>query len=237
MKRLRLITAYLILAAVVLAVFSGCAIEPPEEPTRPARAVVNDDPGFKQAVVRRKLTITPRVLDYGSCTIVYPYVCDNNMYLLNLSIRSAFAEFAERCEAEKGEVRYSVAFNRYGLLSLKLVYATPGGVVIATDTANFDTDTGRLIDLHDCFGSTGADYLGLLRDYVLRYVEQNGLKLIGEVPALNDGSPFLFTYDGILLVYREYELVTPDTAQPTIKIRVSSVSDIIAKDGLLNRLG
>ncbi len=238
MKRSARITAFLlVLAAALLTVFSGCAIERPEKPpSRPDRAVIPDSSDLTQDIVRYPLTIARRALSRGSCVINYPYVCNDNMYLLNLSIRSAFADFAEECEADNGSVDFKVVFNRYGLLSVKLSYSTPDGVVVNTSAVNFDSDSGRLVDLKDCFGSTGADYLSMLGDSVAGFVEQNGLTVIGEIPPVTDETDFIFTFEGLSLLYREYEIVTPDSDPPVIRIRYKTIKDFVAKDGLLNRM-
>lgn len=229
--------AIITLLAALAGVFSGCYIERPDEgASRPARAVVPDDTELKQDVVRYPLTIARRSLNRGSCTISYPYVCNDNMYLLNLSIRSAFADFAEECEAVDGSVDFKVVFNRYGLLSVKLYFSTPDGVTVNTSAVNFDSDTGRAVDLHDCFGSTNADYLSKLTEAVVSFVNQNGLTVIGEIPPVTDGNDFIFTFEGISLLYREYEIVTPDSDPPAVKIRYRAYKDLVAKDGLLNRM-
>lgn len=225
-----------ILTVFSAAVFSGCAIERPEEqPSRPSRAVIPDSTDLTQAIVRYPLTIARRVLNRGNCVISYPYVCNDNMYVLNLSIRSAFADFAEECEAADGSVDFKVVFNRYGLLSVKLYYSTPDGVIVNASSVNFDSDSGRLVDLHDCFGS-GGDYLPALTAAVEGYVESNGLTVIGEIPPVTDETNFVFTFEGLSLLFREYEIVTPDSDPPVIKIRLSAFRDLVAKDGLLNRM-
>ena len=60
--------------------------------------------------------------------------------------------------------------------------------------------------------------------------------MIGGEPVIDDSTLFLFAYDGLFLVFREYELFSYDAGAPRIKIRLASIAENIAADGLLNRL-
>ena len=226
------------LAAVFIAVCSGCAIDsntssPGGQPSRP---ILAEEIDLKQASVRYPLTIYTRTLTHGGNTVNYPYVTNDDMSLLNLSIRSVFTEFAASCEAKGGTVDFLVEFNRYGLLSFKLTFTAANGSLLAVDTANFDCDSGSEVKLGACFGSSGSDRFTRLSEMVAQYVEKNELSVIGRIPPVTNETRFYFAYDGIVLFYREYEIVTPDSDPPMIGIKLSTVKDLVAKDGLLNRL-
>lgn len=230
--------AYLCALAALLLALSGCVpLTSPGSGTSisPHGAHELAPDALSQGVVRQSLTIIPKRADMSGCGVTYPYVCNSNMEILNISIHSAYASFAQYCETPGGEIGYSVEFNRYGLLSV-LMECTFEGRVIFTDTANFDTDTGKRVYLSDCFGSTDTDYRVRLRDILARSVEQNEYTLLGQEPSMDDSTLFLFTYGGIYLVFREYEIFTSDAGEPRIMVKISSVMDHLAPDGLLNRV-
>ena len=190
---------------------------------------------YSQSIIRQSLTVVAKKADMSGCRVTYPYVCNANMDLLNLSIHTVFAEFAEYCETPGAEIGYTVEFNRFGLLSF-LLTCTSGGRTIASDAANFNCDTGERVYLSDCFGSTETDYTVRLRDVLARSVEQNGYTYLGQEPAMDDSTLFLFTYGGIYLVFREYELFSSDAGTVKVMVKISSVMDHLAPDGLLNRV-
>ena len=228
-----------VLTLLVTAVFlSGCLLTGSYGTggTRPQHAVGMDLNSLDQRVTRRPLTIVTKSLMQGDCRVKYPYVCDEGMDLLNISLHSFFMEFAADCEAVGGVVDYTVEFNNYGLLSLMLTCKAPGDSVWLTRTANFDCDTGEPVTLSDCFGTDCADYSARLGDVVARSMELNDYTPIGAGPEFNDSTQFLFTYGGILLVYREYEAFSYDAGAPRIKVKISNVMDLLQPDALLNRI-
>ena len=227
----------LLLALLICAVFSACVIETDEKPEPPAKSrgsFMEDDP-VKQAASRTPLTIVTRNFTKAGSVVNCPYIASRDMDLLNYSIRSAFADFAETCAAEDGYVSYSVEFNSMGLLSLTMIMTGPNGLVYFTDTANFNCDSGSRVLLDDCFGEAYTDYTSRLRGIVETYAEQNGLELIGGVPPIRDVSPFIFTENGISLVYREYELTTYSDTPVRVPIPLAAVKDLVAVNGVLNR--
>ena len=70
---------------------------------------------------------------------------------MNLSIKTAFSDFAADCGVGDGTVSYNVEFNRAGLLSFTVQLTGQGGIVLFSDTASFNCDTGRRVYLDDSF--------------------------------------------------------------------------------------
>jgi hypothetical protein len=231
-------TAYLALLLALITLLSGCiAYEEREKPSfnSPHSGLEIPSAPEEPDVIRLSLTVVAKKAEMSECKVTYPYVCNANMDLLNLSIHTVFAEFAADCETPGAEVNYTLEFNRYGLLSFMLT-CTSNGKVINEDAANFDSDTGKRVRLSDCFGSTETDYTVRLRDILARSIEQNGYTILGQEPSMDDSTLFLFTYGGIYLVFREYELFSSDAGSPRIKVKISAVMDHLAPDGLLNRV-
>lgn len=238
MKSVLRTTAYALALLITAVSFGGCLLS-----SSSGSGAAHPNPGFElyadsltQRVTRRPLTIAPKNARQGECRVKYPYACDEGMDLLNISLRSVFLEFAADCEVSGGVVEYVVEFNNYGLLSFTLNLRAPGGEIRLSRTANFDCDTGELATLSDCFGTGCEDYSSRLSDVVARTAEQNGYTPIGKGPEFNDSTQFLFTYGGILLVYREYEAFSSDAGAPRIKVKISNVMDLLQPDALLNRI-
>lgn len=240
MRRLRSKTAYGAAALILALALAFCACAPGQEASRPETGPMHGPElfpdEFSQGIVRNSLTIITRRATIEGCRVSYPYVCNSNMELLNISIHSAVAEFAADCETEGAAVSCTVEFNRYGLLSVFAVCELSDGRVINSDTLNFDCDTGRRVCLSDCFGSSDTDCFGKLTKLLAKSIEDSGYTVIGGEPVIDDSTLFLFAYDGLFLVFREYELFSYDAGAPRIKIRLASIAENIAADGLLNRL-
>lgn len=241
MRRSKGKTACVPLAALIMALaLTLCACAPGSSsggiatsPMHGPELVPNE---YSQAIIRNSLTIVSRKAEMDGCRVKYPYVCNANMELLNISIHSAVTEFVADCETEGASIECTVEFNRYGLLSLLAVCTLPNGKTVNTDAMNFDCDTGLRVGLHECFGKTEADYKARLNDLLRKSIQSQGLTVIGSDPEVNDDTLFLFTYDGIFLLFREYELFSYDAGAPRIKIKLASVFDLLAPDGLLNRV-
>ena len=148
---------------------------------------------------------------------------------------NAFEEFRSSCGVQGGKIEYSLEFNRYGLLSLLMTCLSEDGKPLFYETANFNTDTGLRVSLTECFGA-GADPGERLNELVAAYAEANDMTYISSGPNVTDSTQFLFTFGGLTLVFREYELFTPDAGTTRIKVRCAEVQDLLAADGLLNRL-
>ncbi|MBR0135015.1 MAG: DUF3298 domain-containing protein [Clostridia bacterium] len=232
------VSAALALLALLFAVFPACSIKTasetaPRRPTIRGTEIIDDEPS--RHVIRHSLVIISKHVDENGCSLLYPYVCNNGMTLLNINIRAAFTEFADECEAAEGEISYVTEFNRFGLLSIMMTYSVSGRT-ICFDTANFDADTGKRVRLSDCFGSTSADYRAKLAEIVLRTADSEGYTLIAEQPPVNDDTMFVFTFGGLYLVYPEYELFTHEAGAPRIKIGCRAMTNYTSPDGLMNRL-
>lgn len=242
MRRARTKTALRALAsALILALLlSLCACSPKHDDARPDTGPMHGPElfpeEFSQGIVRNSLTIVTRKTEIDGTKVSCPYVCNSDMELLNVSIRSEIAAFIADSEAENASVTCTVEFNRCGLLSLLAVCELPDGRVVNTDTLNFDCDTGMRIALGDCFGSTDSDYVSDIEGILSRWIDSNGYTVIGSGPVIDDSTLFLFAYDGLWLVFREYELLSYDAGSPRVKVRLVNVSGHIAPDGLLNRL-
>jgi hypothetical protein len=240
MRRLRSKTAYGAAALILALALAFCACAPGSSsggiatgPMHGPELVPNE---YSQAIIRNSLTIVSRKAEMDGCRVKYPYVCNANMELLNISIHSAVTEFVADCETEGASIECTVEFNRYGLLSLLAVCTLPNGKTVNTDAMNFDCDTGRRVCLSDCFGSSDTDCFGKLTKLLAKSIEDSGYTVIGGEPVIDDSTLFLFAYDGLFLVFREYELFSYDAGAPRIKIRLASIAENIAADGLLNRL-
>ena len=238
MKSVLRTTAYLLALVMTAAFACGCYLgtSPGKTGTRPHHGPLIDMGELSQRVTRVPVTIMTKSLMHGSCRVKYPFVCDTEMDLINLSLNSFFMEFAADCEARGGTVDFKTEFNNYGLLSFMLFYRTPDGQILYERTANFDCDSGELLSLSDCFGVGSEVYSTRLKDIVARSVEQNGYTPLGEGPVFDDSTQFLFTYGGIYLVYREYEAFSFDAGSPRIKVKISSVMDLLAPDALITRV-
>lgn len=228
----------LFVLVLVMTVFSGCLLENDQPKTRPDKSrglLINDDP-ISQGTARLPLTVVSREFTRSGSTVSCPYVASEDMDLLNLSIQSAFFDFADRLNVEGGRVGYSVEFNRSGLLSFIITLTSPRGGLLYVDTVNFDCDTGHRVFLDECFGRQTAEYAPRLTEIVTRYAAENGLTVLGEVPDVKNNSAFIFTSYGVCLIYREYELCTYDGGTPRIPVTFIAVKDLITSKGLLNRL-
>lgn len=232
--------AYLLLAALITAqaLLCGCSIEKSKSGSLPrtedSRQEIYERAHPKTGVRHPLVIVSKKTLEAG-CSVSYPFVCDDGMELLNISIQTAFSEFASECGAAGSDITYSIEFNRYGLMSFLMICTGRTGRELITETANFDSDTGRRAYLSDCFGS-GADYSARLMEIVERTAESEGYTFLGERPAIDDSTPFIFVYGGISLLFPEYEVFTYDAGSPRIKIPLSSVAGSVQQDGLLNRL-
>ncbi|MBR6108162.1 MAG: DUF3298 domain-containing protein [Clostridia bacterium] len=237
MKRITGKIAFLTALLFLIPALLGCSVKKSDASRlpRPPREI-NLDPGESTGEpLRHPLVIITKRMQVNGCLVSYPFVCDDNTTILNRSIESAFTEFAAYCESPGCTVSYTVEFNRYGLLSLLLSCVTGDGRTVLTDAANFDADSGLRVYLSDCFGE-GSDYAEKLRDIVLKTVENRGYTLLASEPAIGDGTLFLFTFGGIYVMFREYELCTYEAGEPRIKITLGALASCTSQDGLLNRL-
>ena len=239
MIRLRGKTALFLAALLLLsAALGSCSVKKKDASRTPSNPMdyMFDEPDHSVTGVRTPLTLMQKTAAEHGRTVNYPFVCDEDMPLLNKSIQSVFMDFAEECEATGVTVSYSAEFNRFGLLSFLLQCRTADGRTIAVDTANFDCDTGRRVFLSDCFGTGSTDYPQRLEELVLHSIETGGGTLLAEGPDITDSTPFLFTFGGMYIVFREYELLSFDAGSPRIKVSVGQLTGYIAQDGLMNRL-
>lgn len=231
-------TAYLLLAALMLAaaLFSGCKEEKKGKlkPGRVVQLVEQTEEPMPKTL--RPLTITTRVTEEHGCVIRYPYVTNSGMAVLNLSLLSAFVDFAENCELQNADVSCTVEFNKQGLLSLLMTCTSQDGRVMYEDAANFDCFTGLRLYLPDLF-EEGSDHEARLSKLVVNDLENRGLELLSDLPPMDETRPFLFTYGGIYILYREYELTTHDAGMLRVLIRKSLISDMAVQDGPVFRLG
>lgn len=222
---------------LLLAGLMGCAVtEPYERPNSHSSETNPLEPISEQAIVRRPLTMITKRLNTADCAVRYPYVCDEGMDILNISIHMAFTDFANECEAEGGRITYTVEFNRYGLLSLLLTCSTGDGKTLFTNAANFDTDTGKRVYLSDCFGKDAQGIPERLTELLWAEAERLGTAPIGDLPAFDDSTLFYFTYGGLYLIFREYEVFPPEAGTVRIKAPYAALEGQIGSDGLLNRL-
>ena len=230
-------TAYLIALLMLLSVFFGCAADEPEQPrpVRPYEPSINGDIE-QQAIVRYPLTIITKRSYENECEMLYPFIVTGGMDTLNISVYTAFADFRAECGAKGGRIEYSTEFNRYGLLSLLMTCTSGNGKLLFSETANFNTDTGLRVRLSDCFGASSTGYRDKLSEAVRRYAEANSLTFISEEPAFDDSTQFLFTFGGLDLVFREYEVFTAEAGSPRIRVRCAEAAEVIGSDGLLNRV-
>ncbi|MBO4562055.1 MAG: DUF3298 domain-containing protein [Clostridia bacterium] len=237
---MRLVTAYMLAVAFALLAFalSGCAkkTKPGSDTSRPVYYVEPEDLAAPQSIVRHSLPIMAKSASINGCTVQYPYICSAGMDALNITMHSVFMEFADEFEVNGGKLGYSVEFNRYGLLSFLVTYRSESGQLICSDAANFDCDTGRRVFVSDCFGEGAGSYSASLRAIVERNVAVNGYTVISGIPDITDESPFLFTFGGLILLYREYEICSADAGELQIRIRYDSVSEHVTGSGLLNRV-
>ncbi len=231
------LTAALIAALAVLpALLCGCSVAATQtSPPAHFRDKEFDFDHEPQAIVRHPLSVITKLAEVKNCVILYPYVLDSGMGTLNLSVFTAFEEFRSSCGVQGGKIEYSLEFNRYGLLSLLMTCLSEDGKPLFYETANFNTDTGLRVSLTECFGA-GADPGERLNELVAAYAEANDMTYISSGPNVTDSTQFLFTFGGLTLVFREYELFTPDAGTTRIKVRCAEVQDLLAADGLLNRL-
>lgn len=236
MKRAAVKIAYLLLAFAFVFV-CGCSVKDEPAP-RPAhvRDAEQYDPNSGQAIVRYPLTIITKRMNAKGAQIRYPYVCDDGMEILNISIHSAFTDFAVECETEGSKIGYTTEFNRFGLLSLTMTCTSPDGRELYVDTANFDTDTGKRVYLSSCFGSASEQAAEKLIAIVEGEAERLGATVLGELPSFDDGTRFLFTFGGIYLVFREYEVFSAEAGAVKIKVPYAAIYGTAASDGLMNRL-
>ncbi len=238
MKRRR--TASYLLAALTalaaaLSVFCACRMEVPY--TRPYSHTFDPSPFWQdqeQAIVRRPLTLITKRLVTAGCAVRYPYICDDGMDALNVAVHMAFTEFAAACETDGGRVSYTVEFNRYGLLSMIITCSTGDGKVLFTDAANFDTDAGKRVYLSSCFGQGATGIKERLTELLSAEAEARGTEPIGSLPEFDDSTPFVFTYGGIYLLFREYEVFPPEAGLEKLKVPATAVD--YSKDGLMARL-
>ncbi|MCR5809746.1 MAG: RsiV family protein [Clostridiales bacterium] len=238
MKRAAKKTAYILLAALMLAsmLLCGCVKEKKKgaqggKPVRLAEQTEEPMPRTKNP-----LTVTTRVTEESGCLMRYPYVTNAGMSVLNLSLISAFSEFTANCELENAEISYTVEFNKLGVLSLMLFCTSGDGRVLYEDTANFDCFTGLRVYLPDLFAQD-ANYKDRLSLLVTKEIEARGLTTISDLPPMDESRPFLFTHGGIYVVYREYELCTHDAGTVKLLVRKSLISDLADPEGPITRLG
>ena len=238
MMRLRGKIALALAGILMLAALSGCSVRKPSTGRAPINPRGDElyDQEYTAEAVRTPLTIMSKTAHESGVTVNYPFICDDNMALLNRAILEAFYDFAADSESPGAIVEYTTEFNRLGLLSFTLYCVTGEGRTVSFDTASFDSDTGRRVYLSDCFGSGSADHVQKLDEIVCRSIEANGYTLIAQGPHIDDSTLFLFTFGGIYIMFREYELLTYDAGAPRIKITLGALSGSIAQDGLLNRL-
>lgn len=226
-----------LLLCVLYILFCSCSIK--REDSERVRAAMRDLPVIDDesaaAPIRYPLTLTSKHMEENGCPVNYPYICDSGMSLLNMNVNKAFVEFAEECEPNGGSIDYDIEFNRYGLLSVNMIYMSDAGELMYNSLADFDCDTGKRVRLSDCFG-TGSHPFEKLSEMVEKYMEANNLTLIANLPEIDDTTMFSFRSGGIDLMFREYELCTYDAGAVSIRIHASSVSSLISSDGLLNRL-
>ena len=237
MRRIRGKIALAAALVLLIGAFCGCYVRKSGDsrtPTSP-RGYELDIEGSAREPIRSPLVLITKRMQVNGCTVFYPFVCDENTTILNRSIESAFDGFASYCESPGCTVSYSVEFNRYGLLSLLMTCSAPGGRTVLTDAANFDSDSGMRVYLSDCF-IEGSDYSEKLGEIVLKTVENRGYTLLASEPAIGDGTLFLFTFGGIYVMFREYELCTYEAGAPRIKAPLSALAGCFSQDGLLNRL-
>lgn len=237
MRRIAAKIAYFA-AALVMLFTAGCKIADKPDvhirvPKRSPEPIIEIDP---QASVRHSLSIITKLVVQNGCRIHFPYVCNPDMDLLNMALQSAFTEFASECEAEGGEVDYTIEFNRFGLLSFILNYVSDDGSLLYTDTANYDTDTGKRVSLFECFGTGKDDPTDRLNELVGRRIAEKGYTVLGEVPSVSDDTLFVFAFGGLDICFRPYEAFSYDAGSPRLRISIYETSGYIADDGLLNRL-
>lgn len=233
---------YLLAALALLALLlplSGCVISPDPRPNIyvNARSSVRENMPVYRGAINEPLLLETRYFTQCGCRVSYPYALGPAAEILNSTIRASFEDFVSEYGVEGGSVSCSVDYNRYGLLSLKLILAAPDDRVLFIDTANFNCDSGSRVRLEDCFGSSYTDYTSVLRGIVDRYVEQHGLSVVFSAPPIRNSSAFVFTAGGIKLIYREYELCTSEAGIFTVPASLAELSDCIAPNGLLTRLG
>lgn len=234
-KRTALYRLALVALVAALSVFCACKVD---EPYRRPSSYAPDQSLFsqdqEQAIVRHPLTLISKRLTTAGCAVRYPYVCDDGMDALNVAVHMAFTEFAEACGTDGGRVAYSVEFNRYGLLSLIMTCSAGSGKVLFTDTANFDTDAGKRVYLSSCFGQAAEGVKERLTELLSAEAETRGTKPIGALPEFDDSTPFVFTYGGICLIFREYEVFPPEAGLEKLKVPAAAVD--YSQDGLIARL-
>ncbi|MBO4848884.1 MAG: hypothetical protein J5586_07010 [Clostridia bacterium] len=239
MKISRSLIAYMLAAVLALSAcaMAGCVkkTKPGPDPAPPEYFV---EPGVlpgEQSIVRYALPLISKTAQTNGCTVQYPYICSAGMDLLNINMHSVFMEIADEMEVSGGRIGYSAEFNKYGLLSFLVTYFSDDGAVLGADTANFDCDTGKRVFISDCFGPGASEAPAVLREIAARVADINGYNVISDIPEVTDASPFLFTFGGLYLVYREYEL-TSDPGVLRIKVRCDEVASLISDDGLLARV-
>lgn len=234
--------AYLTLAALLASV-SGCAVDtaPPHTSAKPSADVdiaITPSP-LQVSGIRYSLQfVEKRDVAPSGCTFSYPYVCNDGMRLLNISIRQTVNDVAANYD-DNYNVTYGVVYNHLGLLSVMLkVTDTRSGNSAEYMPVNFDVDSGLQISIADCFGSGSQTWRATLPDMISEKATAMGYTIIGYMPPIDDSQLFYFWSGGVAFYYRKYELCTADAGSPSFLFSVYSVWSLLGSDSiLLSRFG
>lgn len=222
---------------------SGCSItadsvsEPSPSPALDIEIDFTPDP-LTTAGRRTPLTVASRELSQDGRQVSYPFVCDSGMELLNISIKQAFIDYADELtsEALEGRIDYRTEYNNRGLLSFTMTVRGGDGEVRSVSAASFDCDTGSRIYISDCFGSGNESYRFALADRVTDKLKAQGHEVLSYLPPVDDGRLFFFNDNGLMLIYRKYEVCGAEADSPRVLLRFSEISSYLNRDALLLRM-
>ncbi len=138
------------------------------------------------------------------------------------------------------DLRYSLLSPPGNIFSIKFDIQTfytgaahPGDI---SQTANYDLQTGKNLELADLF-IPGSDYLGALSNYCIAQLKTRDIDFqsfeLGATPTLQNYRNWNITADGLVITFDEYQ-VAPYAAGPqTVVIPYSALAPIIQPNGPL----
>ncbi len=134
-------------------------------------------------------------------------------------------------------VDYRVACNREGVVSL---------IFFAYDRANYEARgiacltlecaQGTALDMRALFSDPDERWRGVLPDIVTEQAAARELDLISDVMPARDDQLYFLSDEGLVLVYRVYEIAAYAAGWPTFVIPYHEAAQLAAGDSVLLRL-
>lgn len=224
----RLIALMLIIAALAC----GCAKAPvPPEATAAPSPVATPSSGEPAAYA----LLEPRYEDDGVNEVIYPYVYGA---AFAAAANANIARAVDGLLTEGGRhVDYRVACNREGVVSL---------IFFAYDRANYEARgiacltlecaQGAALDMRALFSDPDERWRGVLPDIVTEQAAARELDLISDVMPARDDQLYFLSDEGLVLVYRVYEIAAYAAGWPTFVIPYHEAAQLAAGDSVLLRL-